>query len=632
LTLRVRGTGTLDENVEPFGGITARSRAAALDASHYAAAASQTSVLSSRWLNELRFEAAYHEQLVRALDPACGGPCLRSDQGGPTLEVVGVASIGRQRYTPQNRTGMTYQLLDTASYHRGSHVLKAGADFIIRDNRVTASVLPLHFGGRYIFAPLPAVPGVLPLPVSSIQAVALGLPAAYIQGYGRDHEQLDYRDLALFVQDDWRPSPRVTVRYGARYQYQQWADVPHRITGYSDMYRFPTDRNDFAPRVAAAWNIAGDRQTTIHGAYGIFHDKQIRAVQTVPVILDGNAHVRTLVARFPSPLVAAAWNAPGHRLPEASAGAFPSLEFAVDPDLRTPYAHHVSAGLDHELVAALRLSANFIRVRGFNQVGTIDYNPQIPSLGANRRPLDVNGVPGTSASVLQYTSFGETWYRGVVLALDKRYGERHQWMASYTLSKAEDSSTDFQSAFMPQQNGRGRDQANPAGVPIAFDPRSERGPSTQDQRHRFVFSGFFSAPGRVMASSIITIASGRPYTVLAGADLNGDGDGGAFPPDRARRSPADEATSVGRNSATAPAQLVVDVRISRRFSRGRVAVEGVCDAFNLFNRTNFVETNNTSSAFVFGTGRYPEEPLPAFGRFTQAGPPRQVQFGLRLSF
>ena len=88
----------------------------------------------------------------------------REDQGGPTLEVLGVASVGRQRFTPQPRLSDRFQVLDTISYFAGSHQLKAGFDFNYIDN--PNGRLPLHFGGRYIFAALPAIPGLLPVPVS----------------------------------------------------------------------------------------------------------------------------------------------------------------------------------------------------------------------------------------------------------------------------------------------------------------------------------------------------------------------------------------------------------------------------------------------------------------------------------
>jgi len=74
--------------------------------------------------------------------------------------------------------------------------------------------------------------------------------------------------------------------------------------------------------------------------------------------------------------------------------------------------------------------------------------------------------------------------------------------------------------------------------------------------------------------------------------------------------------------------LTLDGRASRRIRFGRQAyLEGIVEVFNLFNRTVYTEINN-----IFGTGVYPTAPLPTFGQFTQAGPPRQVQLAVRLGF
>ena len=63
--------------------------------------------------------------------------------------------------------------------------------------------------------------------------------------------------------------------------------------------------------------------------------------------------------------------------------------------------------------------------------------------------------------------------------------------------------------------------------------------------------------------------SGRPYNILAGADLNGDGNGGAFPPDRRARNPADPSPASAAIAATLPHQATVDLRVSRRFPLAR---------------------------------------------------------------
>ena len=163
-----------------------------------------------------------------------------------------------------------------------------------------------------------------------------------------------------------------------------------------------------------SWYPAGSSKTSLHGAYGVYYDNLITGAPGIAYIINGSDGVRTLVARFPATIPA--WKAPGHKLPEGPGGTVPSLVISLDPGLTTSYAHHLSGGFDRELPSRIRLTANFVFVRGFKQLGTIDYNPVVPALGAGRRPLDVEARAGTSASVLQYTSFGETWYNGVTLS------------------------------------------------------------------------------------------------------------------------------------------------------------------------------------------------------------------------
>ena len=624
LTARVNWADDFNENIEPFGGIVARSRGAVLESEDLMFALSHLWVGSAKMVNETRFQFANRDQTVNSLDPRCGGVCTQENQGGPTLEVLGVASVGRQRFTPQPRKNQRYQVLDTVSYFTGSHQFKTGFDFNYID--ATDQSLPLHFGGRYIFGSIPAAAapqfGLPAAEVPAIVAVQLGIPGRYVQGYGDSAAPYTYSDFSLFAQDDWRITPRLTAKVGVRYQVQAWPEISYSVTGYPTPYTFPGDRNNVAPRLGLVWDPVGDRKTTIHGAYGLYYDNLITGVAGITKGINGRDRVRTLVASLPTTI--AAWNAVGRRLPEP-VGAYPSLVISIDPGLETPYAHHFATGIQREIPGRIALATDFIYVRGFKQPSTLDYNPLVPSLGPNRRPSDINGVAGTSASVLQYTSFGETWYRGVTVAASRRFIDRHQLLISYTLSKADDNGTDFQSEFIAQDSGRGRNPDDLNGLPLAFNPALEKGPSVQDQRHRLVASGIYMLPKDIELSSIVTVGSGRPYNILAGVDLNADGDGGAT--DRARATLADITTSVQRNAGTLPVQAGVDVRLARRFRARRLSVDGIFEVFNLFNRSNYTAVNN-----VFGTGAYPSNPAPTFGQFTQAGPPRQVQVALKIGF
>ncbi|HEX2834223.1 MAG TPA: TonB-dependent receptor [Thermoanaerobaculia bacterium] len=630
--IRANYAKLLNENIEPFGGITARSRGALQDRKDWAVALNETDMFSSRWINELRGQYASEKQLISSLDPNCDGRCDTFFEGGPTVEIVGVASVGRQRFTPQPRNNARYQLKDTINFAGTRHFAKAGFDFNHVKTKETA--LPLHFGGRFIFSALPAIPALgLNQPISATQAFAAGLPAAYVQGYGTSGDGYDDRDIALFVQDDWTLSPRLTIKGGLRYQRQFMYDIDYTVGlpgGGTYTYEIPEDTNNIAPRLAIVFDPSGDGRQSMHASYGLFYDNHILANAQIANGVNGT-DLRTLVLRIPSSI--AAWRAPGHKLAEPST-PYPSLEISPDPALETPYSHQASIGYDRLLTTNMAVSADVLYVRGYNQLGTIDYNPIVPSLGAGRRPNDLNGVAGTSASILQYTSFGETWYRGLTLSLHRRLANNYQFLVSYTLSKAEDTSTDFQSNFIPQNNGRGRDLDNLTGLPIGFDPMSEKGAATHDQRHRLVVSGLYQMPWGLNVSTIITAASGRPFTPLVGGDLNGDGDGGAFPSDRARTNPADPATSVKRNSETMESQFNIDARLSKRFGLVRgVAIEGIVDVFNLLDRVNYTEINN-----IFGAGAYPSNPQKdaqgrvTYGVYEQAQPGRQFQLGAKITF
>src|SRR5690606_37078559 len=134
-------------------------------------------------------------------------------------------------------------------------------------------------------------------------------------------------------------------------------------------------------------------------------------------------------------------------------------------------------------------------------------------------------------------------------------------------------------------------------------------------------------PWNITVSALANVGSGWPYNILAGADLNGDRDGGSFPSDRARTDPTSAATSLPRNSGRLPAQATLDIRVSTTLRIRGLQIEPLLDVFNIFNRTNFRDVQN-----VFGTGAYPQQPSPTFGQFTQADTARQLQLGLRVSF
>jgi outer membrane receptor protein involved in Fe transport len=632
-TLVVRGSvsDVKDENAEAWGGIVAKSAGGVQLRKDWFASIAQTDVISERWLNEARVQVSRLDQVVRSLDPRCSGPCDQMDEGGPSVSLPGLAQAGRAYHTPQPRLLNRLQVSDTVSYFAGNHLLKAGFDYEHVDT--TSGAYPGYFSGVYIFAPLPGfILGALGLPpraepITPVEALALGLPGGYVQGYGDPWTSYVLQEAAAFLQDEWRVTPRLTLKAGVRYQRQIWPKQNFDVSdvgGSRFQYPFAQDRDNFDPRVAVSFDPRGDGRTSLHGAWGRFHADHITGAAGVARIVNGLDGVRLYTRFFPDTL--SGWYGADRRAPEPA--GYPSAAITMDPALRTPVSDQIALGVDHTLGSDVVVSVNAISVRGKNQLGIIDYNPLVPALGPGRRPNDINGLPGSSAPLYQYSSYGESWYRGLAFSVSKRFSRNYEFLASYTLSKAEDTSTDF--FLFPDEQGAGRNPADRYGFPVGFDPAGERGPSLNDQRHRFVLSGIAQLPLGLQTSAIVSAGSGRPFTPRAGADLNGNGESSA---DRARRNPSDPSSRVGRHSETTRAHVNVDVRLSRMFHAGGASLEVIAEAFNLFDRVNYVSIND-----VFGTGAFPDQPATdaagrvTYGRYNKALAPRQVQLALKLGF
>jgi hypothetical protein len=613
LSLRGQVSDRTNGNVVPFGGTVAESAGAILQRKDWSLSASETDVFGSGLVNEARMQFGRGDQSIRSLD--CGGPCDGPFEGGPQVAVRGVGTVGRAGTIPDSSTLDRFQVGDTLSRSVGAHLVKIGAN-VIRYFDGERQV-PSFFGGTYQF--------------TGLEDLEAGRPSAYNRGYGAYTVGESSTNLSMFAQDEWRIGPRVTLKGGLRYQKEFFPALSHTVPipgGTTFTYDVPPDNDNVAPRLAVAFDPKGAGRTSLHAAYGLFFEDQRLALRPFATLntggADGFRQITLNATGAPGRTAADAWNDPDHTFPEPTT-PYASAMYVMSPRLQTPCTHQASLGFEQALGRNVTFTADFVYVRGRHLVGLLNYNPLVKALGPGRRPGDVDGRRGTSGSVFQFTDYGETWYRGLLVSVGKRPGGRSQWLVSYTLSKAEDTTPDqFGLLVRTDDDGLGRNPADLTGLPLGFNPLREKGAAPGDQRHRLVGSGLYRLPWDIQVSGIVTVASGRPFTPFASFDFNGDG----LLFDRARRDPADPATAVVRGSETMPMQANVDARLSRRFSLGKgVALEAIVEAFNLFDRTNYVEVND-----AFGPGSFPSQPLPTYGLYNKALPPRQVQLALRLTF
>ena len=88
------------------------------------------------------------------------------------------------------------------------------------------------------------------------------------------------------------------------------------------------------------------------------------------------------------------------------------------------------------------------------------------------------------------------------------------------------------------------------------------------------------------------------------------------------------ATEVKRNTERTKGTLVANLRLSKRFNLGKgTALEGIFEAFNVFDRANFTGIDG-----VFGPGAFPSTPRTTYAQYTTAAAPRQLQLAARFIF
>ena len=463
-------------------------------------------------------------------------------------------------------------------------------------------------------------------------------------------DDVDNNYFAFYAQDDWRVTPQLTLNLGLRFELD--TDVKN-ISGYpdtnpivADFYHGERKRDgdNFGPRVGFNWASTGGG-LSVHGGWGIYYDRITLELTTLERGLDGRAlpvEVRAgntffldpETGRFPPFAPSLANPFTGFILPGAGASGINIIDNAME----TPQVQQWNVGAEVRLARSLYLRADGLYNKGTKfilgvPVGTV-FNPVV---GGPDRVVNLESSVGTR-------------YKGLLMSLERR-GGRYQFLASYTLSKADNYANDDQ---IPFSNG-----------PIdPNDLEREFGPSPNDRRHRFTLAGSVDLPAGFRVAPLFTWSTRVPMDILmpdassrvptlprnagarvfdTAADLNaylrglnasGGIDGTLLPLVRDDAEFSDTFSSF-------------DLRVSKTFRFGERSLEALVEVFNLFNVTNIlgVSTRNYSG-FANVLARDSDDPTnPGYLRSSSfgnavttaggvfgSGGPRAFQLGLRFQF
>jgi carboxypeptidase family protein len=563
-----------------IGGLNTRERGWDSDQRSQDFGASHTAIFSARTLNELRIT---YQPTLGFFDsdpyaPSPNAPQINRPSGG----------FGKLFVFPQHSHTNYTRIVDNFSYTVAAHNIKAGTSVELIKND---SYFLGNKDGTFTFTTDAAFnPG-----------DRATYPIQYTQTQGDWFQHTAMQAYGFFVQDSWRLLRTLTVNAGLRYDFDTaWSHAPSTrtadaSTGYTPIAQeIPNDMNNVGPRVGFAWDPAGNGKTAIRGGFGLYFDKTFLNVP-------GNVTRATISTSITI-------TNPGYPDPYAGGSVTPSRPstLVADGDMQTPLSRSVSIGAEREIVSGVGVAADYVRTLADNLLLTYDVN--YPSPVTRARPN------AAYLAISRFQTTGRAWSDALLLRLDRRTGPGPTFGVSYTFSKADRDTEDFQ--FIAQ------DMNNLAG---------ERGPANNDRRHQLVSHVVYRLPLDFQIGAYFSARSGLPFTVTTGRDNNADTNINDRP-DLVNPSgnPLERSTydftftghtgNLARNSARGPAFAQLDVRASKYFRFGSKRVEAFFEAFNITDRVNFATpVGNLASA--------------AFGRPTAlGGSPRQGEFGFRFDF
>jgi hypothetical protein len=551
-TLAVRYQHSSNEfDKQGIGGFNLVSRAYDTTFTENTVQVTETAVLNTSAVTETRFQYMRNDRTTNG------------DNTVPSLSVQGAFTGGGPQIGNSGNLTNHWEVTSSTTYTKGTQVWRFGARLRQSLNDDTSVN---NFGGAYTF--LGGIGPVLdannqPIAGTSTDLTALeryrrtllfqqqGLSAAAIRALGGGASyfslsagtpttDVNQFDIGLFINNDWRARPNLTLSYGVRYETQ------------SNIHDFA----DWSPRVAIAWGVGGSASkpagTVVRAGFGIFYDRISDNVTLQAERFNGSTQQSYFLINpntfpvIPTP-------------DQLAASQQPQVLRPVYDGIRAPRTYQVSAGVDRQVNKYIRFSAQYMETRGVSQ--QMSRNINAPIFGAY--PF------GDPLLRVLTESVGVSRTHQIVFSPSVNY-KRLQMFGFYGISYGRDNIT-----------------GSPADP---YNLRAEWGPSGfSDVRQRATIGSNVTLPWNISLSPFLTASTGVPYNITTGRDTNGDGVsaerpallGGVAAADCHTGNllyaaefgcfnllPAPGTKTISRNYARGPGMIVLNARIARTWSFG----------------------------------------------------------------
>ena len=544
-------------------------------------------------------------------------PGLSSIRFGSGLTDLGAAA------TDTDTLDKHFQINEKLTWIKGRHTIKSGGQLI-------------HYSQRRFYAGNNGLLGFF-----QYGGLYTGVPFADFlldqvasKGRGSDSDPWTHlhNRMALFVQDDFKVTPAVTLNLGMRWAYTQpVVETDNRQSNFdlrTGQQILATDgsresralykayKKGFEPRLGMAWRP--DDRWVVRAGYGITQYMEgtganLRLPLNPPYFFESFVQYGTV----------------GGSLGSGFADVLPLDQpsgqvRAWDPNLRPQFTQQWNVFTEYLLTQAMSANVGYVGHNADHLVTPVEGNQPLPGTGdpstwlppQQRRPLFATAPLITNISTT--ASRGRSDYHALQASLRQRNVNGFEYLASYTLSQTKTNNLGYY--------GSGGVAAEGAYWMNTYEPEWNYGPAFFDARHNFVFSANYELPfgrerrwgsdaspvvdallGGWRLSGIFQLRSGFPITVIDSAARSLQGvrgnerpncvgdptpsdqtldrwlDIGAF-----ERVPLGTWGNCGIGVARAPGYQNVDAVLAKRFNAGGERYfEFRAEAFNLTNTPSF---------------------------------------------
>jgi hypothetical protein len=585
-------------------------------------------------------------------DPTYWGPPALTFSSGITPLTDGEPAFNRNR-----SDGVSV----SAVWFRGRHNVTLGGDLHREDYNDLFQQDPrgtFQFTGSATASPTSN--GTTATTGSDFADFLLGLPDTSSIAYGNADKYLRQTVTDLYLLDDWRVNPQLTVNAGVRWEYgAPITELKNRLVnldiapgftavapvlasspvGLLTGQHYPNslirpDKNMVEPRISLAWRPIPGSSMVVRAGYGVYADTSVYQSSALQLAQQSPLSKTLSISRSAA-------------CPITLASGFTNCStttantFAVDPNFRVGYAQVWQLVVQRDLPGSLQLTTTYNGVKGTR--GMQELLPNTYPVGA------ANPCPSCPLGFTYVTSNGNSAREAGQVNLRRRLHNGLTASLIYTYSKSIDNDASLGGQGASATSGSSGSSSASATSSTSSNPqiaqnwrnlRAERGLSNFDQRHlltaQFQYTtGMGLAGGSLLTGRVATIlrewtvlaninaGSGRPETPLYFVQVPGTAVAGTIRADYtgsrvrtgARLTPAGPFLNAaaftapiagnwgtaGRNSLIGPSQFTLDASVSRTFRlTKRYNLDVRMDSTNSLNHASFTNWNSTINSSQFG--------------------------------